>query len=1009
MGEGSRPTSVQRVVWLILFCIVLHLASVDAVRAQFRFDSYTTDNGLPQNGVRAITQTPDGYLWFTTFDGLVRYDGTRFAVFDKNNSPGITSSRFFNLATDADGTLYAAVENGGLTVLKDGAFRTYTTADGLPSNSIARLRTDVHDELMVEAPQGNVYFRAGTFAPVTESAFPNGGLYYVGRQTGVWTYGTDGVIQTTADGRRFEYPIKLNYFNQNFAGITFLEDGRGDVWFADMSGVYRARDGHYTLMTVADGVPAETMLRPWVEDNEGGIWFGSGYFGYTKRVGLVRYFEGKFAVFGEAAGLSNTSVGQVFKDSEGTIWVATDGGIAHLRREIVSSFSVKDGLAYREVYPMLQAKSGEIYVGTVQGLSKYGEGKFTDVVIRNNGNFVSISALGEDANGGIWVADSVGLNKLEGDRLRKIGAVPQAAIWCIFEDSSGMLWLGSDKGVFGLRDEQVVVRLTRENGLPGDDVKVIKQDRSGALWFGTYSGIAMLPDGSRPGSGIRTYTVADGLASDRVRAMHEDTDGTLWFGTYDGGLSRFKDGRFFSYTVENGLFNNGVFAILEDAAGNFWISCNRGVYRVAKTELNDVADGRASKIDSVAYGKSDGMLSTECNGGRQPAAVAAADGRFWFPTQDGVIAIKPADVSRNPIAPPVHIESVLVERNVVDTANGVELAADDDNLQIRYSGISFIKPDQMRFRYRFEGLSDKWTDVGSIRDLYFPSLPAGNYTLHVIAANADGVWNESGAALAIRVITPVWRRPWFIAVAAVLLLGIGVLVARWRINELERQRKVQEDFSRKLLESQESERQRIAAELHDSIGQSLLIIKNRAYLALDGLDDPETVKEQLVGLSGSATSAIEECREISYNLRPFQIERFGLTRTLTAIFQRIGEVTDAQVAVTADSIDGLFSTEAEINIFRIVQECANNIIKHSAARNAELTITRTDGRVTVVLRDDGCGFDTAQPNMNGGARSGFGMIGIAERIRMLGGTYQIDSAIGAGTSIKFVVPISKDA
>ncbi|MEO6390663.1 MAG: two-component regulator propeller domain-containing protein, partial [Pyrinomonadaceae bacterium] len=874
-------------VWVIAAMWLLTVTP--PLGAQYRIDTYSTDNGLPQNGVRGIVQTNDGYLWFTTFDGLVRFDGIKFTVFDKNNSPGIASNRFAQLRLLPDGALIAGTEEGGITVYRDRVFRTYTTADGLPTNSISRFVTDITGELVIVTTAGNCYFRNGKFPTVPAESFPDQGRFYYSPSKRLWTYGADGVKERTQDGREIIYPIKLTYYNDNFAGIHLFEDSRGFLWLGDADSVFQLKDGTVRRYTVKDGVPEKTILRPFLEDKSGAIWFSTGYFGYTGKIGLVRFFDGRFSVWGQLAGLGNLDLGELFLDREGTIWAAGDGGLHHVRRQFIRSYSVADGLPFPEVYPILQTRNGDIYVGTVQGLALYRDGKFSDLKVRFQGNAPSVTALHEDASGNIWVGDGTALFRLEVQSLRKIESLPHTAVWAITSSRDGDLIVGTGSGLFKLKGELVVAHLSRENGLPDDDVKVVWEDKGGALWVGTYGGLTVLSTGLNNGADngrrqaeLNTFTAGNGLASDRVRSLHQDPDGTMWIGTYDGGLSRLKDGKLFNYTIANGLFNNGVFQILDDNRGNFWISCNRGVYRVAKPELNDLAEGRSDRLTSVAYGKADGMLNTECNGGRQPAGIRSADGKLWYPTQSGVIVIDPNDVTVNPDPPPVQIENVLVERQLVSAANGISMRANSDNLEIRFTGISFVKPEQVKFRYRLEGLSDNWTDLGTIREVYFPSLPAGEYTFHVVAANSDGVWNTDGARLKLSVVAPFWKRPWFIAFLVLAVGMIALLIFRARVKELKRRQQVQQEFSRKLLESQEQERQRIAAELHDSIGQSLLIIKNRAFIALNDIDEPDTVKEQLEELSESAASAIDECREISYNLRPYQIDRFGLSKTLEA-------------------------------------------------------------------------------------------------------------------------------
>ena len=439
------------------------------------------------------------------------------------------------------------------------------------------------------------------------------------------------------------------------------------------------------------------------------------------------------------------------------------------------------------------------------------------------------------------------------------------------------------------------------------------------------------------------------------------------------------------------------------------MSCNRGIYRVSKQQLNDFAEGRIAHIESIALGKEDGLAETECNGGQQPAGMKARDGKLWFPTQHGVAVIDPEKIKTNPLAPPVVIESIKIDNEPLEIQNSqtaIEIASGKNNLEIAYTGLSLIKPEFVKFRYRLEGQDAAWVEAGTRRTAYYSYLPPGDYTFQVIAANSDGVWNTTGAALKFAVKPPFYRTWWFWILTLLVIGGAIYFYYRRRLARLEKARRAQEEFSRKLLASQEYERQRIASELHDSIGQSLLIIKNRAFLALSDLDEPETVREQLEELSESATGAIEECREISYNLRPYQINRFGLTKTLEAIFRRISEVTEIETTVEIDSIDDVFSAEAETNIYRIVQETVNNIIKHSAASEADFFIKRRGAEIDILIQDNGHGFDKDAVNSNGGARGGFGLIGMHERARMLGGVYEIESAPGRGTIIKIKLVIS---
>ncbi|MGH9823845.1 MAG: ATP-binding protein, partial [Blastocatellia bacterium] len=438
---------------------------------------------------------------------------------------------------------------------------------------------------------------------------------------------------------------------------------------------------------------------------------------------------------------------------------------------------------------------------------------------------------------------------------------------------------------------------------------------------------------------------------------------------------------------------------------------NHGILHVSRQELNDVADGRATSLTCAAYGVADGMKSAEGNGGSQPAGWRAPDGKLWFATIKGLVAIDP--VQSQAMLPPVVIESVVLDREALPSSPVVRIPPGRESLEIHYTGLSFSRPDQLRFKYRMIGLDKDWIDAGTRRAAYYSHLPPGSYTFSVMAASSDGVWNPSAAKMSVVVVPPFWRTWWFLCLVIASAAGMLAAVYWRRVEHLKKARTAQEAFSKKLLESQEKERQRIAAELHDGLGQSLLIIKNRAWLAstsLGGAAGSKETKEQLDEITDSASRAIEEVREIAFNLRPYQLHRFGLTRTLQAIFTRFSEPGATIFSAQIDPIDGLFTKEDEISIYRIVQEGINNIVKHSRATQAALTVKRAGREVEFVIRDNGQGFNSAVAASSDSLRPGFGLTGMAERVRMLGGSHAIQSAPGQGTviTIKLNTVDSKD-
>jgi ligand-binding sensor domain-containing protein len=303
------------------------------------------------------------------------------------------------------------------------------------------------------------------------------------------------------------------------------------------------------------------------------------------------------------------------------------------------------------------------------------------------------------------------------------------------EDRAGAYWIGTQTGVVRWQDG-AATRYTTADGLAGNDTKVILEDGAGGLWLGSYGGLTHYRDGR-----FTAWTEKDGLPGNTVRALKPESDGTLWIGTYDSGLGRFKDGRFTRYTSQDGLFDNGVFQILEDDAGWFWMSCNRGIYRVRKQELNDFAEGKIKTLTSLAYNKGDGMANAECNGGRWPAGVRTRDGKLWFPTMEGVAMIDPATVRANPQPPPIVIEAMKINneavppetwqsaiRNHPPEGAAIRIEPGQDNFEIEYTALSFINSGRLKFRYKLEGLDEDWIEAGTRRTAYFSRVPPGRYT-----------------------------------------------------------------------------------------------------------------------------------------------------------------------------------------------------------------------------------------------------------------------------------------
>lgn len=964
-----------------------------------RYQQYVwqDQHGLPQNGVLAITRTRDGYLWLGTFEGAARFDGVRFTIFDPNNTPEFKSGQILALVEDRAGNLWLGTNGGGLVRHTNDAFRLYTTADGLSSNFVNALAEDADGNVCVGTNGGLNRFRDGRFEVfTTKDGLPDDRVLAVAAdsQGGLWI-GTERGLAFFKDGRFTVYTIK-DGLPMNSVNALCL-DHNGVLWVGTLGGgLSRFENGRF----VESGLgAAQKRVKVIYEDRDFNLWVGA-YEG-----GLALLHDGKFSYYSMADGLSSDSVHSIYQDAEGDIWIGTlDGGVCQLRAGRFGVYTTQDGLPHDFAMAVYETRDNSLWVGTSGGLARFKDNSWTAYTTKDGLPENGGTSITEDAAGNLWVNARGKLCRFRNNRFTvqpiENGQAFNNRISVLLGDRAGNLWIATrGSGLNVYRDGRFKLYTTRD-GLADDDIFSLYEDREGGIWIGTLTGgISRFKDGR-----FKTWTTKDGLASNIVLSFYEDLQGSLWIGTSDGGLSRFRDGKFSNITVKDGLYDNLVFQILSDTpddSGYLWMSCNKGIYRASLQELNDFAEGRIKAVNSYNYGVADGMLSRECNGA-MPAGWKTHDGRLWFPTVKGGVVINPQqrDMRQSLVA----IEQALVDRAPVPLKESLQIKPGQENLEIEYTALSWSRPRQVRFRYQLEGLDHNWIDAGTRRTAYYSYLPPGEYTFKVIADNGEGVWNMQGQSLRVRVLPPYYRTWWFSALVALSIAGLVWAAWKYRVAQLERVQIAQQTFSRQLIESQEQERKRIAAELHDSLGQTLLVIKNRAFLGTSvtrngGTESAhlEAATEQLEEISGSAAEAINQVREIAYHLRPSQLERLGLTAALEEMIEQVGASSGIVFDDDIAQLDGVFSKESEINFYRIAQESLNNVVKHSGASVVRFIVRHNGHGVEMMIQDNGKGFE---PHAAASSRKrGFGLTGIAERARILGGKHTIESIKGHGTTV----------
>ncbi len=1009
---------LARFITLSFVKLVFFLIPLISVDAQNRIDTWTTDNGLPQNSVTGLTQTPDGYIWFSTNDGLVRFDGVRFIIYNVSNTPEITSNRLVGAFTDSSGRLWVHTEDGGIIFYEKGVFNIVVRPGQLPPGLRSPFFNDSSGGVIFyigRDPFRYVHYRYldGKFVPLKiEGLSEYSHLVWADRRGGLW-FTSEKALQRFADRDLKTYD--LSRFSTGDTYKVAYEDRQGGIWLACADGQKKQ-----FLLRIRNERVQSIQLPPmpvshFAEDLAGNLVlsvFQKGIYRIDKKFLTADELSGNvIEQVSPIDGISNITSGYLCSDREGGIWVGTNKGLVRLMSQTFVFFSRQQGLPEDNVYPVYEDKAGGIWAGVWQNsLVKYESGRFKTFL--RTKDTLWITSLFEDRSRRLWIGHIGGLHYLDrGKPVRfteRAGISAYQEISVIAQDREDNLWLGTNYGLSRYSGGRVTV-FTKNNGLPDDYVVAFLQTRDGKIWVGMRGGLASIENGT-----IKSFTTADGLASNYTRSLYEDSDRTLWIGSYDGGLTRLREGMFTRFTMKDGLSSNGVFCILEDNRGWFWMNSNQGIYRVRKQELNDFAAGKVKSLTSISYNKQDGLLNIEGNGGRQPAGVKGRDGRLWFPMAQGIAVVDPETVTTNQLPPPVLIEEIVIDRKPVNNEkfqaaisgrSEIRMAPDQNNLEINYTGISFINSGNLKFKYKLEGLERDWNEVGARRTAYYSYLPPGEYTFRVTAANRDGVWNTQGAAISIKVIPPFYRTWWFLAVCTIGSITLASLVTRYRMGQLKKRGAQQEDFSRQLINSQEIERGRIAAELHDGLSQSLVIIKNRAMLSLTTPEDHARAIDQLREIAEASTFAIDEVKDIIYDLRPIHLDRLGLTGAIVDMLEKVADANDLRLISAIDNVDDVFPKEFENSIYRIVQESIHNIIKHAQAKEFQVRIGKGEMLVELLIKDDGKGFDAGDTNSGTNGKGGFGLTGIVERTKLLGGQATIRSSRGAGTTVSAIVPV----
>jgi signal transduction histidine kinase/ligand-binding sensor domain-containing protein len=968
---------------------------------------WQTEDGLPQNSVSAIIQSKDGYLWLGTYSGLARFDGVRFICFNKTSEPKLNRTRITSLFEDSDGAIWMGNETGEVARYRHGGFDEPELPAGWERKSIYAISADETgaiwlintDGIMVCLRDGVIRVPpSGTATGQVGVARDRDGFLWITRNGRLSRIAKGNVAQVRLEGEPPEVYVQgicparaggiwvacagrvRNWKDHRWAqdlgaapwgvrGLTaMIERESGSIAAGTVdAGLYLINSNSSSLHLDHTTGLAQNWVRCLCVDAEQDLWMGAG------SSGLLRLRAGNVAALTPPGGWEGHPVLSMSRGHDDGLWITTEGGgVYHFKDGDWKRFGTEDGLANLFAWSAAEDEEGQLWVGT------WGGGIFLkkgDKFVRAPGfeNFTAaITAILHAPDHVTWIGSSIGLLRYERGKVISFGEKE------------------------GLRSGQVHVR-------------TIERGPDGTIWFGmTGGGLGRLGKDGR----LTQFREKDGLSSDDVQSLKLEADGTLWVGTSGGGLNRFHDGKFAAITKKEGLDDehNVVNHIEEDTQGFFWMSTHNGILRVSKAQLNACADGKTNRVNCLNYGKKEGLPNAECSGGMQPSGCSTADGRFCFPTITGAVTIDPAAVRRNELPPPVIIEEVLVEEKPVarsmSAGEPIRVQPGQQHFQFRYTGLSFVAPEKVQFKYRLRGFENEWRETAE-RSVPYGYLPPGDYLFEVTACNNDGVWNPQPRSVHLIVLPHFWQTWWFLGVTGLASAGaVAAIVSfamrrrlRQKLETIERQRAV------------ERERARIAKDIHDELGASLTRITMLSQSARDELEASPAADEvdRIYDTARDLTRAMDE---IVWAVNPKHDTLDSLATYLGKFAQDFLAAAHIRCRLEMPIQLPSWPLTAEIrhNLFLAFKEALNNAVKHAATTEVRIFVDIGTEQFTLRVEDSGAGFSTSgAANGSDGDplrfSHGNGLRNMRERLEEIGGRCEIRSASGSGTTVTFRVPV----
>ena len=996
---------------------VMFATQVDAATNSAWFArAWQSEDGLPEHTIVGVEQTPDGYLWIATHRSLSRFDGIRFQEFAPATPESPRANQIRAMLLDRKGRVWLAKDEGNVVCVEAGKITQSYTLPATPAGAQARS--------MAEDAEGNIWIAdslgmvSRIHAGTVQGFGAEGGL---AEQETCWIANDGrGQLWFSQGGRvgvfRGEQFVALQELDRVIHRIAPARDG--GLWFCVGLTIFRCqKEGELREMAELnlERQAGQVTVTALYEDKSGGLWIG------TSSGGLFRFDHQGI----QSVATSHPNILNISEDSEHNIWVGTrGGGLNRLSPRAVQLVGPSSGLPFVAVLSACEDNAGRLWAAGQNGALACRSNGVWNLLSTNSGwTGGAVTCLGIQQDGPLFVGTREnGIYRFSDGAFVPLALNDQLPNWTVrgfYAAASGNLWAAGGSYVVELNFRS---QSAKTYSLPPgvSDVRAMVQDASGDVWMGTTSDGRLL---RVHGGELIDETDHILKESQHIRCLQVTADGSLWFGFAGQGLGRLKNGRFFQYRNGHGLWDEYISHILPDDRGRLWIAGNRGIFQVSRAELDAVAEGRAARVRSVVLGRGEGVPNLQATFGTCPAAGVTRDGRLLMPMLTGLAIVEPHTLQKNPVPPPVIIERLTVNRRLVavydlsdagdandgsgvfnlrDMTTPLRLGPGVEELEFEFTGLSLIAPENISFRYQLEGLDQDWVEAGAVRVARYPHVPPGEYRFRVTACNHDGLWNERGASVLLRVKPQLWEAGWFrgsVALGASGLLGGIVMISA--------RRRYQRKLAR--LEQQqalERERARIAQDLHDDLGAGLVEINFGSELAQDPGLEPEEVREHTREIGVRAREMVTALDEIVWAVNPKHDSVSSLATYFCQFAQHFVKATAMRchLDVARDLPSAPLNSEQRHSLFLAFKEALSNVVQHSGATDLRLEISATQKMLRISVSDNGHGLGAAVPPERNGAD---GLGNMKRRLEQLGGRFELVSHPGNGTTVIFEVPLHK--